>query len=182
MPQKIQPMALRAGGRRRWRQPPRRSIPWPGRRRPRPGCRMDALGRSTGLSEPTRSSPRAALSIASPTTRPARRQLGRSSHRPLGPAHPYVASLHHSSLLPSPERYGNRYETEWRANFHEKAHSVKADVAAPWWSSPTILVLRAMLPSALSVSPLLGGSVHYGIRLFGLPRRRCDLRIGLSSS
>jgi hypothetical protein len=55
-----------------------------------------------------------------------------------------------------------------QVNFHEKAHFVKADVAAPWWSSPTVLVLRAMLPSALSVSPLLGDSVHYGIRLFGL--------------
>src|SRR5918911_1965697 len=38
-----------------------------------------------------------------------------------------------------------------------------------------------MLPSALSVSLLLGDSVHYGIRLFGLLRRRCNLRIGLSS-
>ncbi len=40
------------------------------------------------------------------------------------------------------------------ANFHEKAHSVKADVAAPSWSSATA-VSFAMLPSALSVvSPL----------------------------
>src|SRR5215217_3198192 len=30
------------------------------------------------------------------------------------------------------------------------------------------LATRAMLPSALSVSPLLVGSVHYEIRLFGL--------------
>src|SRR5215203_7116945 len=81
---------------------------------------MDALERSTGSSERTRARPRAAPLTVPPTTRPARRQLGRSSHRPLGPAHPYVASLHHSSLLPSPERYGNRYETEWRANFVER--------------------------------------------------------------
>jgi di/tricarboxylate transporter len=46
------------------------------------------------------------------------------------------------------------------ANFHEKAHFVKADVAAPAWPSATAGALRAMLPSALSVSPLFGGSVH----------------------
>ena len=30
-----------------------------------------------------------------------------------------------------------------------------------------MLITRAMLPSALSVSPLFGGSVHYEIRFFG---------------
>jgi hypothetical protein len=65
------------------------------------------------------------------------------------------------------------------ANFHEKAHSVKAAVAAPLWSSATAVPF-AMLPSALSVSSLFGDSVHYEIRLFGLIRC-CNLRIGLSS-
>jgi hypothetical protein len=37
--------------------------------------------------------------------------------------------------------------------------------------------VRAMLPSALSVSPLVGGSVHYEIRVSG---RRCNLTSGLS--
>jgi hypothetical protein len=54
------------------------------------------------------------------------------------------------------------------ANFHEKALFVKADVAAPRVRAQRLRVLRAMLPSALSVSPFFCGSVHYGIRLFGL--------------
>ena len=44
------------------------------------------------------------------------------------------------------------------------------------WSS----VSFAMLPSALLVSLLFGDSVHYEILLFGLLRRRCNLRSGLS--
>ena len=41
------------------------------------------------------------------------------------------------------------------ANFHEKAHFVKADMAAALWLTQLLLsALRAMLPSALSVSPL----------------------------
>ena len=40
------------------------------------------------------------------------------------------------------------------ANFHEKALFVKADLAASVWPSVTGPALRAMLPSALSVSPL----------------------------
>jgi hypothetical protein len=68
------------------------------------------------------------------------------------------------------------------ANFHEKALFVKADLAASVWPSLTGPALRAMLPSALSVSQLSSDSVHYGIRLFGLPRRRCNLRNGLSYS
>ena len=40
-------------------------------------------------------------------------------------------------------------------NFREKAHSVKADVAAPSWSSATAVSFAMLLPSALSVvSPL----------------------------
>jgi hypothetical protein len=67
-------------------------------------------------------------------------------------------------------------------NFHEKAHFVKADVAALIGGRAQRLhVLRAMLPSALLVSLLFGGSVHCEILLFGLPRRRCNLRISLSS-
>jgi hypothetical protein len=68
------------------------------------------------------------------------------------------------------------------ANFHEKALFVKADLAASVWPSVTGPALRAMLPSALSVSQLSCDSVHYGIRLFGLPRRRCNLRSDLSYS
>src|SRR5215210_215931 len=68
------------------------------------------------------------------------------------------------------------------ANFHEKALFVKADLAASVWPSVTGPALRAMLPSALSVSQLSSDSVHYGIRLFRLPRRRCNLRNGLSYS
>jgi hypothetical protein len=52
------------------------------------------------------------------------------------------------------------------ANFHEKAIFVKGDVATA--TTVHALAVRAMLPSALSVSLLLGGSVHHGIRLFGL--------------
>ncbi len=49
-------------------------------------------------------------------------------------------------------------------NFHEKAHSVKVDVATA--TTVYALAARAMLPSALSVShSLFGGSVHYEIRL-----------------
>ena len=51
------------------------------------------------------------------------------------------------------------------ANFHEKAHFVKADVAVSVWPSVTGSALRAMLPSALSVSQISCASVHYGIRL-----------------
>jgi hypothetical protein len=69
-----------------------------------------------------------------------------------------------------------------RANFHEKALFVKADVADPFMRERDSCVSFAMLPSALLVSPLLGDSVHCEIHLFGLPRRRCNLRIGLSSS
>src|SRR5215204_6891113 len=69
-----------------------------------------------------------------------------------------------------------------QANFHEKALFVKDDLAASVWPSLTGPALRAMLPSALSVSQLSSDSVHYGIRLFGLPRRRCNLRNGLSYS
>ena len=66
-------------------------------------------------------------------------------------------------------------------NFHEKAHFVKADVAAPR-VEPNGFVSFAMLPSALLVSLLFGDSVHYEIHLFGLLRRRCNLPIGLASS
>jgi hypothetical protein len=84
--------------------------------------------------------------------------------------------------------YGLRGDTtpaQWYrrgTNFHEKALFVKADLAASVWPSLTGPALRAMLPSALSVSQLSSDSVHYGIRLFGLPRRRCNLRNGLSYS
>jgi hypothetical protein len=52
------------------------------------------------------------------------------------------------------------------------------------WSSAAAGALHAMLLSALSVSShsVFGDSVHCEIRLFGLPRRRCNLPSGLSSS
>src|SRR5215208_8473872 len=52
-----------------------------------------------------------------------------------------------------------------QANFHEKALFVKADLATSGSPSLTGSALRAMLPSALSVSQLSSDSVHYGIRL-----------------
>jgi hypothetical protein len=75
----------------------------------------------------------------------------------------------------------------WRclqvANFHEKALFVKADVAALSGSSATTpCPSRYASIRTLSEPALLGGSVHYGILLFGLLRRRCNLRSGLSSS
>jgi hypothetical protein len=52
------------------------------------------------------------------------------------------------------------------ANFHEKAHFVKADVAAPSGSSATTpCPSRYASIRTLSEPALLGGSVHYGIRL-----------------
>ena len=45
-------------------------------------------------------------------------------------------------------------------NFHEKALFVKADVAAPLVVEPDDSVSFAMLPFALSMSPLFGDSVH----------------------
>jgi hypothetical protein len=53
-------------------------------------------------------------------------------------------------------------------NFHEKAHFVKADLAAHFGIERNGCVSFAMLPSALLVSPLLGDSVHCEILLFGL--------------
>jgi hypothetical protein len=69
-------------------------------------------------------------------------------------------------------------------NFHEKAHFVKADVAAPE------IVARRSAPSpsryasirTLFVGQLSGDPVHHKIRLLGLSTWRCNLRIGLSSS
>jgi hypothetical protein len=67
------------------------------------------------------------------------------------------------------------------ANFHEKALFVK-----PTWRLLAVerndSVSFAMLPSALLMSPLLSDSVHCEILLFGLLRRRCNLRSGLASS
>jgi hypothetical protein len=70
------------------------------------------------------------------------------------------------------------------ANFHEKALFVKADVAASSRSSPTASALRAMLPSALSVSPLSSVAlcIMRSVLRFGLLIRRCNLPSGLSSS
>ena len=45
-------------------------------------------------------------------------------------------------------------------NFYEKALFVKVDVAAAVWLTLLLCALRAMLLSALSVSPLFGDSVH----------------------
>jgi hypothetical protein len=76
---------------------------------------------------------------------------------------------------------GTSSENSLNANFHEKAHFVKADVAAPVSSVTTPCPSRYASIRTVSESTLLGDSVHYEIHLFGLPRRRCNLRIGLSS-
>jgi hypothetical protein len=56
-----------------------------------------------------------------------------------------------------------------QSNFHETAYFVKADVAALIdGRARRLRVLRAMLPFALLVSPLLGESVHCDSHLFGL--------------
>src|SRR5215213_1161671 len=52
-------------------------------------------------------------------TRPAGRRHGCSSHRPLDPVPLFLPSRHHSTAVPSPERYGSRYEVEGRTNFLE---------------------------------------------------------------
>jgi hypothetical protein len=75
--------------------------------------------------------------------------------------------------LQPPERTGTSSDGYWSGslcriphmNFHEKALFVKADVAAPRDRALRLRALRAMLPSALSVSPFFCGSVHYGTRL-----------------
>ena len=67
--------------------------------------------------------------------------------------------------------WAERLRTGEQANFQEKALSVKADVAAPWWSSATTpSPSRYASIHTLRVSPLSGDSVHYGIHLFGLWR------------
>src|SRR5215204_4936060 len=49
----------------------------------------------------------------------ARRRCGCSSHRPLAPVPLFLLSRLHSTALPSPERYGKRYELGCCANFLE---------------------------------------------------------------
>jgi hypothetical protein len=68
-------------------------------------------------------------------------------------------------------------------DFYEKAHSVKADVAAPSWSNPTTYALRAMLLSALLGEPTLRWLDAYDVRsvLVRALLRRCNLPIGLYS-
>jgi hypothetical protein len=67
-------------------------------------------------------------------------------------------------------------------NFHEKAHSVKGDVASPLVLERNDPVSFAMLSSALLVSPLIGDSVHrMRSVLIRTNRRCCNLRSALSS-
>src|SRR5215210_3159029 len=80
---------------------------------------MDALGRSTGSSDPTRSRQRAAPPTVPSATRPARGRRGCSSRRCPGSVPLALLSRHHSTAVPSPERYGSRYEVEGRTNFLE---------------------------------------------------------------
>jgi hypothetical protein len=70
--------------------------------------------------------------------------------------------------MPCSYFWGRTSENPQNANFHEKALFVKADVAASCGRALELRVLRAMLPSALSVNPLFRDSVHYEILLFGL--------------
>src|SRR5215212_4749060 len=80
---------------------------------------MDALGRSSGSSEPTRSRPQPVPLIASPETRLARGRHGDSSHRPPRSSLSSLPSRPHSTRRLSPKRYDNRYEVEERTNFAE---------------------------------------------------------------
>jgi hypothetical protein len=70
------------------------------------------------------------------------------------------------------------------ANFHEKAQFVKGRrgglVAVE--TNGFLCPSRYASIRTFNEPTLFGGSVHYEIRLFGLPRRRCILLIGLSSS
>jgi hypothetical protein len=69
-------------------------------------------------------------------------------------------------------------------NFHEKALFVKADVAALEIvdeHNGSLRPSRYASIRTLEGLTLFGDPVHHEIRLFGLPRRRCNLRIGLSS-
>src|SRR5215204_3695804 len=50
---------------------------------------------------------------------PARKCRGNSSYRHLAPVHLSLMSRRHSTALPSPSRYGKRYEVEGRTNFSE---------------------------------------------------------------
>jgi hypothetical protein len=53
-------------------------------------------------------------------------------------------------------------------DFHEKAHFVKADVAAPAWSNPTAVPFaRYASIRTFGELTLCGSPVHYEIRLFG---------------
>src|SRR5215213_874639 len=55
------------------------------------------------------------------------------------------------------------------SNFHEKAHFVKADVAAPLRGrAQRLRVLRHASIRTVRESTFLGDSVHYEIHLFGL--------------
>src|SRR5215211_646720 len=80
---------------------------------------MDALGRSSGSSEPTRVRQRAAPLIASPVTTQARWRHGDSSHRPPRYSLSSLPSRPHSTRRLSPKRYDNRYEVEERTNCGE---------------------------------------------------------------
>src|SRR5215213_8720274 len=81
---------------------------------------MDALERSTGSSERTRSRPRAAPLTVPPATRLARGRRGSSSRRFLDRNLLSLPSQPYSTALPSLKRYDNRYEVEGRTNFLER--------------------------------------------------------------
>ena len=73
------------------------------------------------------------------------------------------------------------FENPAPANFHEKAHFVKADLAAlDRGRAQQLSPSRYASIRTLGEPALFSGSVHYGIRLLGLLRRRCNLLIGLS--
>src|SRR5215218_3841134 len=60
-------------------------------------------------------------------------------------------------------------QNSFKANFHEKAHFVKADVAAPLRGrAQRLRVLRHASIRTVRESTFLGDSVHYEIHLFGL--------------
>jgi hypothetical protein len=87
------------------------------------------------------------------------------------------------SYVRRPFMRGNSVE-RFKANFHEKAHFVKVDVATlrSWSSATALRPSRYASIRTLDEPTLFGGSVHREIQLSGLLRRRCNLRIGLCPS
>src|SRR5215217_8708488 len=92
---------------------------------------MDALGRSTGSLDPTRARPRAAPLTVPSATRPARWRCGYSSHQLLDPLGVLLLSQLHSTALPSPNRYEERYRAATYGSLPPLPQSCTGDVKEP---------------------------------------------------